>query len=105
MTDQAGDMSEDAKHLIKLNVQIRESVSIGAVENMMHLIEERRRYLDVIPSAKGRHSPALIAALQEAARDNADLISELEKMMKTTRKRGKQTAEARKNYNKTQKNP
>ncbi|MBF9046359.1 hypothetical protein LSUCC0031_04445 [Rhodobacterales bacterium LSUCC0031] len=98
-------MSEDAKHLIRLNAQIRETVSVGAVESMMRLIEERRRFLDAIPSAKAGRSPALIAALHEAASDNAVLVTELEKVMQTARKRGKLTALARRNYNKTQTNP
>ena len=103
-TNQVSDMSKDAKHLIKLNAQIRKTVSIGDVESMMRLIEERRRFLDAIPITKGGRSPALIAALQEAAHDNDALVSELENVMKTTQKRGKLTAHARRNYNDTRKN-
>jgi hypothetical protein len=94
-------MSEDAKHLIELNAQIREAFSAGAVESMMQLLEERRRFLDAIPSAKGGQSPALTSALQEAASDNAVLVSRIKKVAQRARTRGKISAHARSNYNKT----
>ena len=94
-------MSEDAKHLIELNAQIREAFCAGAVENMMQLLEERRRFLDAIPSAKGGQSPTLTSALQEAASDNAVLVAILKKLVQRARTRGKITAHARSNYNKT----
>ena len=95
-------MAHDADRLRAFNTQIREAAIRGAVEDMVVLIERRRQFLDGLTPSKAEGSAALIAALNEAARDNADLVQGLEREMEQARARGKVTLQARKRYHKTQ---
>ena len=72
---------------------------------MINLIEERRQFLDILSKTDMVRPPALIAALDEAVRDNMLLVSGLENEMKQARMRGKGTLQARRRYHKTQINP
>jgi hypothetical protein len=98
-------MDNDATRLHGFNARIREATAKGAVEDMINLIEERRQFLDILSKTDMVRPPALIAALDEAVRDNMLLVSGLENEMKQARLRGKGTLQARRRYHKTQINP
>lgn len=97
-------MADDAQQLHDFNARIRDAAMQGTVEDMIMLIEQRRQFLDALPPAEDGRSPALIAALDEAVRDNKDLVIGLEGAMEQARMRGKTTLLARRRYHKTQTN-
>lgn len=95
-------MADDARHLHSYNARIRDAATRGMAEEMIMLIEKRRQFLDALPTATEGRSLALIAALDEAIRDNHDLVLGLESAMEQARSRGKTTLQARRQYHKTQ---
>lgn len=98
-------MADDARHLHQFNASIRNAAIHGMVEDMIMLIEKRRQFLDALPPTQEGRSPALVAALDEAVRDNQDLVTGLESVIKQARSRGKTTLQARRRYRTTQTNP
>jgi hypothetical protein len=98
-------MADDARQLHDFNARIRDAATQGKAEDMIMLIEKRRQFLDALPTTAEGRSSALIAALDEAVRDNHDLVRGLEGAMEQARSRGKTTLQARRRYHKTQTNP
>ena len=98
-------MEDDAQRLQSFNALIRDATENGAVEDMMILIEERRQFLDAVSQSNTVQPSELIAALDEAVRDNTSLVLGLERAMEQARKRGQVTLQARRRYHKTQINP
>ncbi|MDA0963153.1 MAG: hypothetical protein O2898_09580 [Proteobacteria bacterium] len=98
-------MADDARQLQDLNTRIRHAATTGAVEDMLVLIERRRQFLDALPPARAARPAALIAALDEAVRDNAALVLGLEGAIEQARSRGRSTLQARYRYRKTQTHP
>lgn len=95
-------MADDARKLHALNSRIRDAATEGAVEDMLALIETRRQFLDALDAGTTPRSPALISALDEAAKDNSELVQRLEGALKQAQDRGKSTQQARRRYRKTQ---
>lgn len=95
-------MPNAAERLHALNAAIRKAATRGAVEEMMGLIEARRDFLDALSPSVSERPPALVAALDEALRDNNDLVRGLEGAMEQARSRGKITLQARHRYHQTQ---
>lgn len=91
-----------AERLHALNAAIREAATLGAVEEMMGLIEARRDFLDALSVCVSERPPALVVALDEALRDNNDLLRGLEGAMEQARSRGKLSVQARHRYQQTQ---
>lgn len=87
------------------NLHIRDAATMGEVEKMLTLIEQRRQFIDTMPHLWAAASSALIDAMQDAIRDNADLLQGLEAEMELARARGKTTLQARRHYRTTQVTP
>ena len=98
-------MADDTRQLQDFNARIRNAATAGAVEDMIVLIERRRQFLDALAPATTARPAALIAALDEAVRDNADLVAGLEGAIEQARSRGRSTLQARHRYRKTQTHP